>query len=67
MLKNLREAVKMAERCESVCGDFEKNLPQETIHEWKVMKRRWEIDPSQPDPYQITERGEAVVLAGLQN
>lgn len=61
LLKNLREAHDMAKRCEDACKDFEKHQPQGTIHEWEMMKLRWEVDPSQPDPYQATEKGEAVV------
>ena len=66
LLRNLREAVKMAKRCEDVCQDFEKHQPAATVHEWKMMKRRWEMDPSQPDPYQITEKGETAVYTSLQ-
>ena len=58
MLKNLREAVDMAKRSEDICEEFEKHRPDRTVHEWKMMKHRWEVDPSQPDPYQLIEKGE---------
>jgi len=61
LLKNLKEALDMAKQCEDICEDFEKHQPPETIHEWKMMKRRWEIDSSQPDPYQVIEKGKLVV------
>lgn len=65
LLKNLREAVDMAKQCEDICKDFEGHQLPRTIREWEVMKRRWEVDPSQPDPYQVTEKGETVVYANL--
>ena len=61
LLKNLREAVNMAKQCEDTCKDFEKHRPPAMVHEWKMMKRRWEVDPSQPDPYQIVEKGKTTV------
>ena len=61
LLKNLREAVDMAKRCEDICKDFEKHRPPGTIHEWEMMKRRWEMDPSHPDPYRVIEKGEPAV------
>jgi len=51
----------MAKRCEDICQDFEKHRPAKTIHEWKMMKRKWEINSSQPDPYVLPERGKTVV------
>lgn len=51
----------MAKRCEDICQDFEEHRSAKTIHEWKMMKRKWEIDPSQPDPYVLPERGKTVV------
>ena len=51
----------MAKRSEDVCQDFEKHRPARMIHGWKMMKRRWEIDPSQPDPYAMVEKGEMIV------
>ncbi|KAF9778389.1 hypothetical protein BJ322DRAFT_1014720, partial [Thelephora terrestris] len=57
LLKNLREAVVMARKCEEACQDFEKHRPSSVIHEWKMMKLRWDKDFSQPDPYQVVERG----------
>ncbi|KAF9791850.1 hypothetical protein BJ322DRAFT_998331 [Thelephora terrestris] len=56
LLKNLREAVDMTKKCEDACQDFEKHRSPAVIHEWKMIKRRWEKDFSQPDPYQVTER-----------
>ena len=61
MLKNLQEALNMATRCEGICKDFEKHRSPAMLHEWKMVKRRWEMDMSQPDPYQVVERGKAVV------
>ena len=61
LLKNLREAVNMAKQCEDTCKDFEKHRPPAMVHEWKMMKRRWEMDPSQPDPYQVVEKGKTTV------
>ena len=66
LVKNLREAAKMAKRYEEICEDFEKHQPGGMVHEWKMMKRRWEMDPSQPDPYRIIEKGEAAFHAGLR-
>ena len=53
----------MAKRCEDICQDFEKHRPTRMVHEWKVMKHRWEVDPSQPDPYAVVEKGKAVIYA----
>ena len=47
----------MTAQCEEACSDFEKHRPAGMIHEWKMMKRRWEIDPTQPDPYVLVEKG----------
>jgi hypothetical protein len=59
LLKNLREAHEMTKRCEDICQEFEKHRPPGTIHEWKMIKRRWELDSSQPDPYVVVEKGKA--------
>ncbi|KAF9642006.1 hypothetical protein BDM02DRAFT_3065727, partial [Thelephora ganbajun] len=56
LLKNLHEAVHMVKRCEDTCKDFEKHRPPSMVHEWKMMKRRWEMDPSQPDLYLVVEK-----------
>ena len=61
LLKNLREAMNMAKQCEDTCKDFEKHRPPAMVHEWKMMKHRWEMDPSQPDPYQVVEKGKTTV------
>ena len=60
LLKNLHEAVKMAKQCEDTCEDFEKHRPPAMVHEWKMMERRWEMDLSQPDPYQVVEKGKTI-------
>ena len=60
LLRNLREALDMTKRCEDICEDFEKHQPPAMVHEWKMMKYRWEKDPSQPDPYQVIEKGELI-------
>ena len=66
-MKNLREAVDMAKRCEDVCADFEKHRPAGTIHEWKMMKRRWEMDQSQPDPFRVVEKGKTAARVTLSS
>ena len=58
LLKNLREALNMAKRCDDTCKDFEKHQAEGVIHEWEMIKRTWEIDPSQADPFQVIEKGE---------
>lgn len=58
MSRNLQEAFDMTKKCEEICQDFEKHQQPAMVHEWKAMKRRWELDPSQPDPYRVTEKGE---------
>ena len=63
LLKNLREAVHMAKRCEDICKDFEKHQPPGTVHEWEMVKRKWETDPSHPDPYRVVEKGESLICA----
>ena len=65
LLKNLREAMNMAKQCEDTCKDFEKHRPPAMVHEWKMMKCRWEMDPSQPDPYQIVKKGKTTVHTTL--
>ena len=61
LLRNLAEAVKMAKKCAAACEDFEKHWGPNIIYQWKMMKRSWELDPSQPDPYQIVEKGEPFI------
>ncbi|KAF9777678.1 hypothetical protein BJ322DRAFT_1025606 [Thelephora terrestris] len=56
LLKNLCEAVDMARKCGEACREFEAHRPPSMIREWKVMKLKWEVDPSQPDPYRVVER-----------
>ena len=51
----------MAVRCEDICEDFEKHRSPDMVREWKMAKRRWEIDLTQPDLYVLVERCEAVV------
>ena len=53
----------MAKWCEDICQDFEKHRPAKMVHEWKAMKRRWELDASQPDPYVLPEKGKTVIHA----
>lgn len=60
-MKNLREAVNMAKRCAAARDDFERHRDANVIYQWKMIKRRWELDPSQPDPYRIVEKGETFV------
>lgn len=60
LLKNLREAVNMVKKCEAACEDFEKHSGPKIIHEWRMMKLRWEADPSQPDPYRVVEKGKSM-------
>ena len=61
LLKNLLEAVDMVKQCESACADFEQHRAPDVIHEWKMMKLRWEKDSSQPDPFKLVERGVLVI------
>jgi hypothetical protein len=61
LLKNLREALDLTKRCNDVCEDFEKHRPPGIVDGWKIMKDKWEIDPSQPDPYRVVESGKPVV------
>jgi hypothetical protein len=65
LLKNLCEAVDMAKKCDDACRDFEEHRPSGMIYEWKMLKRRWEIDPSQPDPYEVVEKGRFTGLPPL--
>ena len=65
LLKNLRKALEMARRCEDICADFEKHRPPAMICEWRAMKQKWEMDVSQPDPYQVVEKGKATVHTAL--
>ena len=51
----------MAKRCEDICQDFEKHRPPGMVYEWKMMKRKWEIDPSQSDPYVVHEKGKTTI------
>ena len=55
----------MAKWCEDICQDFEKNRPTRMIHDWKAMKCRWEMDPSQTDPYVVTEKGKTDIYNTL--
>ena len=55
----------MTEKCGGICRDFEKNQPPAMVHEWEMIKRRWELDSSQPDPYQVTEKGEIIAHTNL--
>jgi hypothetical protein len=50
----------MAKKCEDACQDFEEHRSPRVIHEWKMIKLRWEKDFSQPDPYQVAERGKLI-------
>jgi len=61
LLKNLNEAVDLVKQCESACADFEQHRAPDVIHEWKMMKLRWEKDSSQPDPFKLVEKGMSVV------
>ena len=64
-MKNLREAVDMAKKCEDACADIEKHIPPGVIHEWKAMKLKWEKDVSKPDPYQVVEKGTLTIRTML--
>ena len=57
LLKNLHEARQMAMQSEGICHDFERQTDAETVDEWQKMKRSWELDPSNPDPYKLDEKG----------
>lgn len=46
----------MAQRCEKVCNDFERQTDPGTVKEWQAMKRSWERDFSKPDPYKLARK-----------
>lgn len=48
----------MAQKCEGICDDFERQTDPGTVKEWQAMKRSWERDSSKPDPYKFTEKRE---------
>ena len=56
LLKNLHEARDMAQKCEKICKDFERQVDLGTIKGWRAMKDSWERDSSKPDPYKLTEK-----------
>ena len=56
LLKNLHEARQMVRKCRKICTDFECQTDPATIKEWHAMKHSWERDPSNPDPYRLTEK-----------
>jgi len=60
--KNLSKAVEMASKQRQVADDFSATFPQETIRAWSRMVKKWEADPSYPNPYISKERGTAVVV-----
>ena len=47
----------MARQCEEICRDFERQTDPGTVKEWQAMKRDWELDQSNPDPYKLVEKG----------
>lgn len=52
----------MAKKCEDTCEALEKYMPPGVVYEWKMIKLRWEKDFSQPDPYQVVEKGKPTIL-----
>jgi hypothetical protein len=56
LLENLHEARLMAEKCETVCNDFEQQTDPGMVEEWQAMKCNWERDCSKPDPYRLIEK-----------
>ena len=46
----------MAQRCEKICVDFERQTDPGTVKEWQAIKYSWEQDPSRPDPYKLAEK-----------
>lgn len=56
----------MAKKCEAACKEFEAHRSPAMIHQWNMMKHRWEVDPSQPDPYRVVEKGILTVFTTLQ-
>ena len=60
LLKNLREARRMAKLCGNICSDFEQQADDSgIIKEWEAMKRSWERDSSKPDPYELIKKRES--------
>jgi len=55
--KNLLKAVEMSSKQRQVAGDFTATFPHETIQAWGLMVKEWEVDPSKPNPYVLTEKG----------
>ena len=46
----------MVKRCVEVCEEFERQTDSGMVKEWQAMKRQWERDPSEPDPYKLAEK-----------
>ena len=46
----------MSKRCAEICNDFEQQTDPGTVKEWQAMKRAWELDLSEPDPYKLVEK-----------
>ena len=46
----------MAEQCEKICSDLERQTNPGIVKEWQAIKRNWERDPSNPDPYKLAEK-----------
>lgn len=49
----------MAGQCEKICRDFERETEPGIIKEWEAVKRSWERDSSNPDPYKLAEKRES--------
>lgn len=55
----LRRAVEATqERREQVTAfiEFDASLPEESTAQWTVMVKAWELDGTQPNPFDCTER-----------
>lgn len=62
----LRRAVEAAEqRAEQVLAfiEFDASLPEESTAQWTVMVKAWELDCTQPNPFDCTERRKLTVIA----
>jgi hypothetical protein len=47
----------MASKQRKVANDFATTFPLDTIKRWKRMVKKWEANPSRPNPYVSKDRG----------
>ena len=46
----------MTKQCQAICDEFEQQIDDRMVEEWRAMKRSWERDLTKPDPYRFTEK-----------